>query len=135
MASATGGGEGKAGRAKRSLSLLRQIVVNGTCENVHVLTYSCAAHIDLCNTRMPNFARQNSDCASGSRLRLPLWSQRAFLSQRDEEHIERRAAPGSSSSLKQPTHHPLSNTITFVLIHEHESTYAAIIKRSAFVCV
>ena len=37
--------------------------------------------------------------------------------------------------LKQPTHHPLSNTITFVLIHEHESTYAAIIKRSAFVCV
>ena len=34
-------------------------------------------------------------------LRVPLWSQRAFLSQRDEERLERRAAPGSSSSLKQ----------------------------------
>ena len=45
LASATGGGEGEAGRAESSLSLLDQIVVNGTCKNVHVLTDSCAAHV------------------------------------------------------------------------------------------
>ena len=45
LASATGGGEGGAGRAECSLSLLSQIVVKCTCKNVHVLTDSCAAHV------------------------------------------------------------------------------------------
>ena len=71
MASATGGGEGKAGRAKCSLSLLSQIVVNCTCENVHVLTDSCAAHIvqhshaELCAAKLGLCLRQPAPTAAG----------------------------------------------------------------------
>ena len=78
MSSAIGGGEGKAGRAKRSLSLLSQIVVNGTCENVHVLTDSCAAHVvqrshaELCAAKLGLCLRQPAPTAAMVTARFSL---------------------------------------------------------------
>ena len=95
--SVTGGGEGVAGPSSM-LSTTRQIVVKRTPrDSVRVcvpLVVQCASHCTVaCGKILVALP------AAG--LRVPLWSQRAFLSQRDEERLERRAAPGSSSSLKQ----------------------------------
>ena len=91
LPSETGGGEGLAAPSSM-LSTTCQIDVNTTAASVRARDQFVVRRASRCTCR-PRQRGKTLVASPAAGLRVPVWSQRAFLSQRDEELLERRAAP------------------------------------------